>query len=454
MRSRGECKKGRTARKSGSSFYNRGWRDFGLLFEQRPVAGLAQLGPLLILGVRLELVVVAVRRFLNGEVVPGLRVRVVRPDRHVREKIILGLGLAVQHAVDERHGLGTGDVALGTKRAVGITRDDAHGAEGRDRGVVPGGGGHVGVAVGLGQVLVADVVGQQTEEDGRDLGAGDVVLRADLAVAVADNIGEVIGRVQTERIIIGDHDGGRRVGARGVVARPLGVEGDVPGHGSSKVVLVGELLLGVPASEGVAALGGVGGLVSRFVVLNGLRRNRAATVGLVGDGVIFGSEGNIDRDIAIGHAAGDSKLVSGVAGDQGAGNAVGAAIREGLGVSRLSLSTIGVFVVDGQIVLLQCDFTGGDGEVDGDILVIATLDRQGRGTVEGVVAIVLLGIDCRGVDLDGVGLGVGVSGNEALARLAGSTGQIPVSFEITADAGHAVRQRVVDRAAGKTGGDA
>ena len=223
---------------------------------------------------------------------------------------------------------------------------------------------------------------------------------------------------------------------------------------SSKVVLVGELLLGVPASEGVAAPGGVGGLVSRFVVLNGLRRNRAAAVGLVGDGVIFGSEGNIDRDIAIGHAAGDSKLVSGVAGDQGAGNAVGAAIREGLGVSRLSLSTIGVFVVDGQIVLLQCDFTGGDGEVDGDILVIATLDRQGRGTVEGVVAIVPLGIDCRGVDLDGVGIGVGVSGNAALARLAGSTGQIPVSFEITADAGHAVRQRVVDRAAGKTGGDA
>ena len=65
-----------------------------LLFEQRPIAGLAQLGPLLILGVRLELVVVAVRRFLNGEVIPGLRVRVVRPDRHVREEIGLGLGLA------------------------------------------------------------------------------------------------------------------------------------------------------------------------------------------------------------------------------------------------------------------------------------------------------------------------------------------------------------------------
>jgi len=30
----------------------------------------------------------------------------------------------------------------------------------------------------LGQVLVADVVGQHTEEDGHDLGAGNVVQRA------------------------------------------------------------------------------------------------------------------------------------------------------------------------------------------------------------------------------------------------------------------------------------
>ena len=110
-----------------------------LLFQRLPFARFAQLGPLFILGVRLELVVVAVGRFLNGEVIPGLRVRVVRPDRHVREEIVLGLGLAVQHAVDERHGLGT----------------------------------------------------------------GDVVLRADLTVAVTDDIGEVIRRVQTERVIVG-----------------------------------------------------------------------------------------------------------------------------------------------------------------------------------------------------------------------------------------------------------
>ena len=212
----------------------------------------------------------AVRRFLNGEVIPGVRVRVVRPDRHVREEIVLGFGLAVQHTVDDGHGLGAGDVAVGmegavgiagdpavvvgdadlvfgpvvrnvtelrsglvavvikaggdggelsagdggvrAERAVGITRDDAHGAEGRDRGVVPGGSGHIGVAVGLGQVLVADVVGQQAEEDGRDLGAGDVVLRTDLAVAVTDDIGEVIRRVQTERVIVFDLHGGLGTG--------------------------------------------------------------------------------------------------------------------------------------------------------------------------------------------------------------------------------------------------
>ena len=93
---------------------------------------------------------VAVRRFLNGEVVPGLRVRVARPDRHVREEIVLGLGLAVEDAVDERHGLGM----------------------------------------------------------------GDVVLRADLTVAVTDDIGEVIRRVQTEGIVIRNLNGGRRGSGR------------------------------------------------------------------------------------------------------------------------------------------------------------------------------------------------------------------------------------------------
>ena len=114
-------------------------------------------------------------------------------------------------------------------------------------------------------------------------------------------------------------------------------------------------------------------------------------------------------------------------------------------------TTVGIV---GQGVLRQCDLTGGDGEVDLNILATAILDRQGRAVVEGVVATVLLGIGYRGVDLDGVGPGVGViSGNAVSAPHAVNTGQIPAFFEITAGAGHAGRQRVVDRAAGKTGGD-
>ena len=73
---------------------------------------------------------------------------------------------------------------------------------------------HIGQAVGLGGICGADFLGQQTEEDGRDLGAGDVVLRADLTVAVTDDIGEVIRRVQTERIVIRNLDGGRRGSGR------------------------------------------------------------------------------------------------------------------------------------------------------------------------------------------------------------------------------------------------
>ena len=114
---------------------------------------------------------------------------------------------------------------------------------------------------------------------------------------------------------------------------------------------------------------------------------------------------------------------------------------------RSTLGETGPAISD--LVLLQCHLTGGDGEVDDNTIA----DRQGRAVVEGVVATVLLGIDYRGVDRDGVGLGIGVSGNAALARHAGSTGQIPFWRESIVSAGHAGRQRVVDLAAGKTGGD-
>ena len=80
------------------------------------------------------------------------------------------------------------------------------GAERRNGVVVPCAGGNIGVLVGAREVLLAHVVGQQAEEDGRDLGAGDGILRADLTVAIADDISEVVGRVQAERIVIGNID--------------------------------------------------------------------------------------------------------------------------------------------------------------------------------------------------------------------------------------------------------
>ena len=146
---------------------------------------------------------------------------------------------------------------------------------------------------------------------------------------------------------------------------------------------------------------------------------------------------------------GSSASVSAIDGDGITGIVLRAV---GGDVCRSTLGETGPAISD--LVLLQCHFTSGDGEVDLNILAIAILDRQGRGTVEGVVVTVLDFRNLRGVDRDGVALGVGViSGNVVIARHAGSTGQIPVFFEITADAGHAGRQRVVDRAAGKTGGD-
>ena len=115
-------------------------------------------------------------------------------------------------------------------------------------------------------------------------------------------------------------------------------------------------------------------------------------------------------------------------------------------------------VIAGEIldgVLLQCHFTGGDGEVDDNIFA----DRQGRGTVEGVVVTVLDSRNLRGVDFDGVGLGVGVSGGGVAFGAAGvfvffEILKIPIGGSaVDCRRGHADRQRVVDRAAGKTGGD-
>ena len=65
---------------------------------------------------------------------------------------------------------------------------------------------NIGQAVGLGGVCGADILGQQTEEDGRDLSAGDVAAWLYVAVRVADDIRKVIVAVQTGRYVIRDVD--------------------------------------------------------------------------------------------------------------------------------------------------------------------------------------------------------------------------------------------------------
>ena len=66
---------------------------------------------------------------------------------------------------------------------------------------------HIGQAVGLGGVCGADILGQQTEEDGRDLSTGDAVLRTDGLVRVADDVSIVIVTVQTGRYSIRNVNG-------------------------------------------------------------------------------------------------------------------------------------------------------------------------------------------------------------------------------------------------------
>ena len=88
-------------------------------------------------------------------------------------------------------------------------------------------------------------------------------------------------------------------------------------------------------------------------------------------------------------------------------NGVGGVMRDsGLGGKRHALGSVGPFILDR--VLLQCHFTGGDGEVDDNIFA----DRQSCFAVEGIIAIVLSGNFFDGfilrINHDRVSLGISV----------------------------------------------
>ena len=67
---------------------------------------------------------------------------------------------------------------------------------------------HIGVAVGLSGIGIAGLIGEQTEEDGCHFCAGDVAVRLNVAVRVADNVRKVVIAVQTGRYIIRNGNGG------------------------------------------------------------------------------------------------------------------------------------------------------------------------------------------------------------------------------------------------------
>ena len=217
---------------------------------RRPVDVGNLLGPLLVNAVAHAVALMIVRCFLYVLVVPCVFVQVIAPHVHVgrRQKVGHALGLAIEDAVYHREGLcaddalvraegavgvavypavargkldvllcpvagdvaeglgvdvklckarydrrklRTGDALVRLEAAVGVALDDAHVRKRCYRAVAPHAGLNVGeVACGR-RVLLACLVGQQAEEDSCDLCAADVVIRADGAVGVADDVVEV-----------------------------------------------------------------------------------------------------------------------------------------------------------------------------------------------------------------------------------------------------------------------
>ena len=208
------------------------------------------LGPLLVDAVAHAVALMIVRRFLYVLVVPCVFVQVIAPHVHLgrRQEVGHALGLAIEDAVyhceglcaddalvraegavgvavypavacgkldallcpvavDVAEGLGvdvklckarydrcklrTGDALVRLEAAVGVALDDAHVRKRRYRAAAPCAVLDVAEAAGGLIVLRARLVGQQAEEDSCYLCAADVVIRADGAVGVADDVVEV-----------------------------------------------------------------------------------------------------------------------------------------------------------------------------------------------------------------------------------------------------------------------
>ena len=119
----------------------------------------------------------------------------------------------------------TGDRRIRRERAIVMTLYNTHRGQRGDSMVKPLTARHIGQAVGLGRICGADLLGQQTEEDGCHFCAGDVAIRLNVAVRVADNVRKVIVTVQTGRYIIRNVNG-RFAAAAATAGRSAGPYAD------------------------------------------------------------------------------------------------------------------------------------------------------------------------------------------------------------------------------------
>ena len=123
---------------------------------------------------------------------------------NVREEVFAIIG-GLEEAGRNGGKLGTGDVPVGLKGAVLVAVQHPGVGEGGDGIVEPVVGAHVAVGVGLAPILIPALVGEEAEEDGGHFGTGDVALGLDAAVLVAHDVGIVVLGVQLG--LIGVHRG-------------------------------------------------------------------------------------------------------------------------------------------------------------------------------------------------------------------------------------------------------
>lgn len=99
------------------------WFSYSVLIDF-PIGNLGKFGPGLT-AVALALIVMAVCCLLNIQITPSTGVHVIGPGYHIRKQVIDRFGDTVQHPVDERHGLGAGDVPVRLEGSVAVAVDPA-----------------------------------------------------------------------------------------------------------------------------------------------------------------------------------------------------------------------------------------------------------------------------------------------------------------------------------------